>query len=87
LTPIVEIVIIVELIKQMEKKMKFNKIESFNFTAEFQRDYLVWERNDNSNIVITKMRGTSDYVVENLNTCERFDTNSLNTAKEVGYLF
>ena len=75
------------LVKQKEKTMKFNKIETFNFTNEFARDYLVWERNDNSNIVITKMRGTSDYVVENLNTSERFDTNSLKTAKEVGYLF
>ena len=68
------------LIKKEEKKVKFNKVET-------QQGYLVWERQDNNMIVITKTKGTKDYWVENLETGDRFCAGTLETAKEVGYLY
>ena len=38
-------------------------------------------------IVITKTKGTKDYWVENLETGDRFCAGTLETAKEVGYLY
>jgi frataxin-like iron-binding protein CyaY len=65
------------LVKQKEKTMKFIKVET-------QQGYLVWERQDNDMIVITKTKGTKDYWVENLETGDRFCAMTLETAKAVG---
>ena len=64
--------------------MKFKKIgEDVNMSEE-RRAYLVWEREDNKNIVITKTKGTKVYWVENLETGFSFDTYSLESAKSLG---
>ena len=66
------------LIKKEEKKVKFNKVET-------QQGYLVWERQDNNMIVITKTKGTKDYWVENLDTGNSYTAGSLKESKEIGY--
>ena len=64
--------------------MKFKKVgEDVNMSEE-RRSYLVWEREDNKNIVITKTKGTKVYWVENLETGFSFDADSLEFAKSLG---
>ena len=72
------------LVKQKENKMKFEKVNSERFGIEFRLDYIIWERNDNENIIITKMRGTSEYIAENLKDHDRCVFYSLKDAKEFG---
>jgi len=65
--------------------MKFEKVNCETYGIEFRLDYLIWEREDNNKVIITKMRGTSDYVVENLKTGNIHFLYSLADAKEIGY--
>ena len=68
------------LVKQKEKTMKFNRYYNDELT------YLVWSREDNENVVITKMRGSKIYQVENLETGVSERLSSLRTAKEFGQI-
>ena len=68
------------LVKQKEKTMKFNRYYNDELT------YLVWEREDNNNVIITKMRGEKTYKVENLETGYSETLSSLRTAKEFGQI-
>jgi hypothetical protein len=68
------------LVKQKEKTMKFNRYYNDELT------YLVWEREDNNNVIITKMRGSKTYKVENLETGYSETLTSLRTAKEFGQI-
>lgn len=76
-----------ERFKTIVEKPKFVKVGEQDFTAwrENPRPYLVWENTHNNKIVITKMRRTSDYVVENLKTNKIFFVDTLKEAKEIGY--
>lgn len=58
--------------------MKFNRYYNDELT------YLVWSREDNENVVITKMRGSKTYQVENLETGDSRRVNSLCYAKRFG---
>jgi len=58
--------------------MKFNRYYNDELT------YLVWSREDNENVVITKMRGSKTYQVENLETNDSTRWSSLRMAKEWG---
>lgn len=74
------------MVKQTKEKiMKFKKIEDNLRWRETPRLYEVWEREDDPKVVITKMRRTSDYVVENLKTHKIFFVDTLKEAKEIGY--
>ena len=66
------------LVKQKEKTMKFNRYYNDELT------YLVWEREDNKDVIITKMRGSKTYQVENLKTGDSRRVNSLWYAKRFG---
>ena len=68
------------LVKQKEKTMKFNRYYNDELT------YLVWEREDNKDVIITKMRGSKTYQVENLETGVSERLSSLRTAKEFGQI-
>jgi len=63
--------------------MKFNR-----YYDEYsdEKSYLLWEREDNKDVIITKMRGSKTYQVENLETgnSERFG--SLRNAKSFGQI-
>lgn len=60
--------------------MKFNRYYNDELT------YLLWEREDNNNVIITKMRGEKTYQVENLETGDSARFNTLRIAKEWGQI-
>lgn len=72
------------LVKQKEKTMKFNRV--WETSLEENKDYLLWEREDNDNVIITKMKGEKIYQVENLETGVSERLLSLRTAKEFGQI-
>ena len=65
----------------MSKKSKFIKV-----FPKYETDYLVWERDDNPDIVIVKEKGSKEYIVVNQKTCQEIRLNSLSFAKQVGLL-
>ena len=75
-----------ERFKTIVEKPKFVKVGEQDFTAwrENPRPYLVWENTHNNKIVIKKMRGTKNYILENLYTCEMIEFDNLESAKRVG---
>lgn len=70
--------------KTIVEKPKFVKVNDQSFSQEFRLDYLVWENTHNNKIVITKMRGTKTYILENLYSCEMIEFDNLESAKRVG---
>ena len=64
--------------------MKFNRV--WETSLEENKDYLLWEREDNDNVIITKMKGEKIYQVENLETGVSERLLSLRTAKEFGQI-
>lgn len=82
----VAMVPVVGSVAASKKKIKqFNRV--WETGLEENKNYLVWERADNDMIVITKDKGSKNYVVENLETGDRFDALSLESAKEIGSIF
>lgn len=68
----------ITLIKNKGYEMKFKRYNNPELT------YLLWERTDDANIIITKMRGTKTYKLEDLATDEFYIFNNLQDAKDIG---
>ncbi len=68
------------------RSLNMSKSKFIKVFPKYETDYLVWERDDNPDIVIVKDKGSKEYIVVNQKTCQEIRENSLKSAKRIGLL-